>query len=206
METGTAMNMDILEVKYIGRSKERRPGDFSALGWRNGQWSIIFPEKVLRQWFHEEDPRVERTLFGVLGIAENATQGEIKTAYRRMAMSYHPDVCKEPDAHEVFLRIQEAYAILSNPIKQGKYLAGLEFEKQSSRNIDSNSPFKAVTNDPFGYRSPLRCGLILCKGDQQKKWFVVSEIMQWADITNANGQTLVSSWIYGEDKPQERWV
>lgn len=198
--------MKILDCRYIGRSKARGRGDLSALGWMNNQWAVVFPENILRKYFGEEDPTTEKTLYGVLNVSEKATPDEIKTGYRRLALQWHPDTCKEPNAHEVFLRIQETYNILSNPNKRARYDAGLAFEKQSSRNMDSYSPIKAVTTDPFGYRTPLRNGLILVEGNQSGKYFVVSKIHRWLDITDNAGHTLVSNWVYGEDKPQEKWL
>lgn len=195
--------MKIFDVHYIGRSKERRPGEFSALGWVEGQWRLIFPETVLRRYFKDEDPTIEKTLYGVLGASETATKDEIKSAYRRMALQWHPDQCREPNAKEIFIRIKEAYDLLSDPHKRQKYDAGLVLEKS----IGFRSALTSASNhDNYGYRSPLRCGSILCTGEEQKKWFVASEILQWLDITNSAGKTLVASWVYGEDAPREAWV
>lgn len=59
--------------------------------------------------------------YAILGISKNATQDEIKRAFRDKAKKYHPDVCKEPDAHERFIEIGEAYEILSNPETRREY-------------------------------------------------------------------------------------
>lgn len=200
------MQTQILEIHYIGRSKERRPGEFTALGWMNNCWCVILPEQALRKYFDAEDPLKETTLYGVLGISEQATDAEIRSGYRRMALQWHPDQARgEPNAHEIFLRIQEAYQTLSNQTKRSMYNAGLMFAKQS-KSIGNFSGTQAhVISDTFGYRCPLRSGLIMCEGEQQGKWFVVNRILAWVDITNSKGQTLVSSWIYGENAPQEMW-
>jgi molecular chaperone DnaJ len=53
--------------------------------------------------------------YGVLGIARNASSQEIKKAYRKLAMKYHPDRNTDnSDAEEKFKVIQEAYAVLSD--------------------------------------------------------------------------------------------
>jgi molecular chaperone DnaJ len=58
----------------------------------------------------------------VLGISENATQDEIKSAYRRLARENHPDVNpNNPEAEEKFKEIGEAYATLSDPDKRRQY-------------------------------------------------------------------------------------
>ena len=52
--------------------------------------------------------------YDILGIPQTASLAEIKSAYRTLAKKYHPDVCKELNAHQKFIRINEAYVILSN--------------------------------------------------------------------------------------------
>ena len=53
----------------------------------------------------------------VLGVAEGATAEQIRRAYRRLAMRYHPDRNKSPDAAEKFKQVREAYAVLSGKEK-----------------------------------------------------------------------------------------
>lgn len=53
--------------------------------------------------------------YGTLGVDESASGDEIQLAYRRLAMKYHPDVCREPDAHRRFSEIAEAYEVLRDP-------------------------------------------------------------------------------------------
>lgn len=60
--------------------------------------------------------------YKVLGIDRNATQGDIRKAYRRLAKLYHPDTNKDnPNAQERFQEINEANAVLSDPEKRKKY-------------------------------------------------------------------------------------
>ncbi len=59
--------------------------------------------------------------YEILGVPRNATQEEIKRAFRRLARQYHPDVNKSPDAEERFKEINEAYAVLSDPEKRAAY-------------------------------------------------------------------------------------
>ncbi len=63
----------------------------------------------------------KRDYYEVLGIEKNATDAEIKSAFRKLAKKYHPDVSKEPDAAEKFKEAQEAYAVLSDPDKRKQY-------------------------------------------------------------------------------------
>ena len=59
--------------------------------------------------------------YEVLGIGRDATQEEVKEAYRRLVLENHPDKSKAPDAHEKFIRIRRAYQLLSNPWTKRNY-------------------------------------------------------------------------------------
>jgi molecular chaperone DnaJ len=63
-----------------------------------------------------------KDLYKVLGIAENASQEEIKKAYRKLAKKYHPDANAGDDAAaDRFKEVGEAYSVLSNEEKRSKY-------------------------------------------------------------------------------------
>jgi len=59
--------------------------------------------------------------YGIMGVARDATQDEIKRAYRKLARKYHPDVSKEPDAEAHFKEVGEAYEVLKDPEKRAAY-------------------------------------------------------------------------------------
>ena len=59
--------------------------------------------------------------YKVLGTARNATQDEIKRAYRKLARKYHPDVSKETGAEAKFKEVGEAYEVLKDPEKRAAY-------------------------------------------------------------------------------------
>jgi molecular chaperone DnaJ len=63
----------------------------------------------------------QRDYYDVLGVPRNASTDDIKTAFRKLARQYHPDVSKEPDAEEKFKEINEAYGVLSDPEKRRRY-------------------------------------------------------------------------------------
>jgi curved DNA-binding protein len=59
--------------------------------------------------------------YGIMGVARDATQDEIKRAYRKLARKYHPDVSKEADAEARFKELGEAYEVLRDPEKRAAY-------------------------------------------------------------------------------------
>ena len=63
----------------------------------------------------------KRDYYEVLGVDKNASEKDIKMAFRRLAKKYHPDVSKEPDAEEKFKEAQEAYAVLSDENRRKQY-------------------------------------------------------------------------------------
>lgn len=63
----------------------------------------------------------KRDYYDILGVDKSADDKEIKKAYRKLAMKYHPDVSDSEDATEKFKEISEAYAVLSDSEKRSKY-------------------------------------------------------------------------------------
>jgi DnaJ-class molecular chaperone len=62
---------------------------------------------------------VEKEYYDILGVGEKVTQEELRAAYRKLALQYHPDRNKDnPQATEKMKQINEAYAVLSDPAKR----------------------------------------------------------------------------------------
>jgi hypothetical protein len=192
----------VFSVRYVGTCKSRPDGSSSAFGLVGNDWQLIFPEQVLRSWFDAGNatPGNTESLYAILGTNQQANEEEIKKAYRRVVRQWHPDICREANAHEVFIRIQHAYETLNNPIQRAKYNAGLKLQASLGKQESKQSPLEL-----YGYRSPLRCGFLMVEGVEKIGRFSVEKILGWEDIVNANGQTLVTSWAKDAKEPTEIW-
>lgn len=64
---------------------------------------------------------MSKSLYDTLEVSQNASESEIKKAYRKLARQYHPDVNKSPEAEEKFKEINAAYEVLSDKEKKAQY-------------------------------------------------------------------------------------
>jgi curved DNA-binding protein len=64
---------------------------------------------------------MDKDYYKIMGVAPNASEKEIKTAYRKLARKYHPDISKEPQAEERFKEMGEAYEVLRDTTKRAEY-------------------------------------------------------------------------------------
>ena len=92
----------------------------------------------------------KRDYYEILNLNKNASKDEIKKAYRKLALKYHPDRNKESDAEEKFKEISEAYAVLSDNQKRQMYdkygHAGID-GRYSQEDIFKNMNFEDVFRD-----------------------------------------------------------
>lgn len=210
IETSAAQTA-ILQILYIGRSKERRDGSRGAFGWYKSptsllpSWGVYFPEKVLRGFFEPEFDMAERpsgSYYELLGIRKDADLNAIKSGYRRMVKQWHPDVCREADAAEVFRKIQQAFETLCDPKLKARYDVGLRMQASAG----SRYQVSGKKPDPDDeWRPPLRCGNILCEYSKLGERITVQRILRWEDIYNNAGQTLCTSWTMGASEPDYVW-
>jgi DnaJ-like protein len=182
----------LFRVDYIGSVRERDDGSQTATGFTNGGWNIILPRNALKEWFGQDSkPGESITYYGVLGIKRKATPDEVKKAYRLAARTWHPDVNHEPDAHEQFMKIHKAYEVLSDTQMRRKYDAALMFERDANRDAKKRNEQKI---ESYGWQPPLRCGWLMVEGTESIGRFNVQRILQWNDILNETGLSMVSFW------------
>lgn len=71
--------------------------------------------------FKRKEVKMSSSLYEILGVNSDATQDEIKKAYRKLARKYHPDVNKDAGAEEKFKEINGAYEVLGDETKRKQY-------------------------------------------------------------------------------------
>jgi len=97
----------------------------------------------------------KKDYYEVLGVSKTASKDEIKDAYRKLALQYHPDRNKAPDAEEKFKQISEAYAVLSDDDKRAQYdqlgHAGFD-QRYTAEDIFRGADFDSIFRDlGFGF-------------------------------------------------------
>jgi curved DNA-binding protein len=64
---------------------------------------------------------MDKDYYKIMGVSPDASDKDIKTAYRKLARKYHPDISKEANAEEQFKEMGEAYEVLKDPVKRAEY-------------------------------------------------------------------------------------
>ena len=97
-----------------------------------------------------------KNYYEVLGVSVDSTNAEIKSAYRKLARKYHPDINKDEDAISIFKNITEAYEVLSNEVERSKYntLKGFfKTEKTSTSSQKAEEIYKEGQSKNTSYHS-----------------------------------------------------
>ena len=102
------------------------------------------------------NPVSKRDYYEVLGVGKDATEQDIKGAYRRLALKYHPDRNPDdPTAEEKFKEASEAYSVLSDAQKRAAYdrygHAGLQGSGAGGFSPDAFADFSDILGDFFGF-------------------------------------------------------
>lgn len=124
----------------------------------------------------------KRDYYDILGVSRDASEDEIRKAYKRLAKKYHPDISTEPNAEEKFKEIQEAYSVLSDKQKRQAYnsfghgfegfkgfqrssgfsgtggFSGFDFDFSDIFNAFTGSGFSDIFGEGFRHESGPRSG------------------------------------------------
>lgn len=87
-----------------------------------------------------------KNYYSILGVPQTASEAEIKRAYRRLAVLYHPDKNKDPQAQETFVEITEAYDVVSDSLKRHAY--DQLIDKPFSDTLVAEEQVKPTHRDP----------------------------------------------------------
>lgn len=95
-----------------------------------------------------------KNYYEILGVSVDSSTAEVKSAYRKLARKYHPDINKDEGAIDIFKNITEAYDVLSNDVERSKYdtLKGFfktETTKTSSKEVDETFKEEKVKNSSY---------------------------------------------------------
>ena len=75
-------------------------------------------QPAVKPSYYSDCREMGKDYYEILGIQRDASDDAVKKAYRKMALKYHPDKNKEPDADEKFKEVAEAFEVLSDPQKR----------------------------------------------------------------------------------------
>lgn len=80
------------------------------------------------------------TYYDILHLDKNASQNEIKNSFRKLALKHHPDKNKSSESHQIFLKIVEAYEVLSDLNSRKKYDLTLQIDQSPYSNTETWVP------------------------------------------------------------------
>lgn len=89
-----------------------------------------------------------KNYYRTLGISETATEKEIRTAYRQLALKYHPDRNPSPDAAAKFIELQEAYETLGNEQGRAAYDNMRQWQRQGGQ---SRTTYQNTEDNTYTY-------------------------------------------------------
>ena len=92
-----------------------------------------------------------KNYYRILGVSKDATKAEIKSAYRKLAKQYHPDVNQDDDAEEMFKKITEAYQTLIDDNLREEYDRELRANRASSSSSNKHSSYSYNNSQQYSY-------------------------------------------------------
>jgi len=83
--------------------------------------------------------------FAILGLPTSASVEDIKKAYRKLALKYHPDRNTHPEAKEMFMKVNEAYSFLMNPSRRASYASAKNVSEKRKEEFYKRKQAKLAT-------------------------------------------------------------
>lgn len=196
---------ETIRVNYLGNARKRQGGEVTASAMdERGNWSFLFPFAVLAAWFDLPDiansPLSASNLYEMFGVGQAATDSEIKSAYRRLMRTWHPDVNDDPLAAEVFCAVQDGYAVLTDAQRRGRYNVGLALAPQVKKQGGKQDEIVWVPPNHS------RCGYLDVEMETGLRTSIIRAIYDWQDIINTQGRQLVSKWNASRNEPEYDWI
>ncbi|MBC5994215.1 tetratricopeptide repeat protein [Pontibacter cellulosilyticus] len=149
---------------------------------------------------------MNRNYYSVLGISHTATTQEVKAAYKRLAIKYHPDKNQgNVLAEEMFKQINAAYQTLSNPNKRARYDLRLQYQRERQRVLRQQQAYQVdpryyQTRQPAGvserYYRPIRRETYKFS---RKDWYITIAFVAGL-LTFSLLLKVVMDYVTGEDK------
>ncbi|MGH0169543.1 UNVERIFIED_CONTAM: hypothetical protein FKN15_057096 [Acipenser sinensis] len=146
---------DYEKVYQTEKTKGKEEGR-SLLGWL---FSACKHKHLLKTAQLELKKSKRKDYYKILGVDKNATDDEIKKAYRKRALMHHPDRHSgaspemQKEEEKKFKEVGEAFTVLSDPKKKARYDSGQDLDEEGMNmgDFDANNIFKAFFGGPGGY-------------------------------------------------------
>ena len=105
---------------------------------------------------------MDKNYYDILGVSKNASESDIKSAFRKLSKKYHPDINKEAGAEDKFKEINEAYSVLSDKEKRQMYdtFGTVDPNAMGGQGVDPFSrgfdPFSMFRDSGFGFGDQMK--------------------------------------------------
>ena len=149
----------------------------------------------------DEENNNKKDLYSILGVSRTANNEEIRTAYRRLVLIYHPDKNKtDPNSASKFIEVREAYKILSNYKTRNVYDETGEYNEEQLEHLNSYN----TTND---FRRRFTIDDInnyqkIYKGSKEE----IQDLINYYNQENGNISHILQSIPYAENKDIKRYL
>lgn len=145
--------------------------------------------------------------YAILGIPPTASLDEVKAAYKRLVKQWHPDVCDRPDAHDQFIRITEAYHVLSDPYQRMQYDRAYQQHARPRQQAQQRATGKDVGPSGDAWEDFVRqsAGFRRAAAEQAQKYWNMSLDRVLPALSQAAAQAAGYVW-HGQREVRSNWT